>query len=542
MNRLFLLYKYFFIILFFFTIRPVCYGNTRAHCENLYELAVKEYGNKNYAKSLEYLLQVKELSTSNGWSDILARSLNNMGLVYMHILDYEKAMECYLDGYEIVLNGGYELTELSILSNLAQLCFVNKELDKAIEYLDKAYIIAYKLNDTVRIGRLAINVAIVANETGEYDKASLYLDDAISILGSNDGYPLSLLKARLEKVKNLYLRENYEKAEKLSLEILEGLYDSKYNEEKSLLELFLSQIYEKKKESKKAIYYGHQALGSNPSLTLRIRIYDQLANLYKENNLYQQAFQYQDSLLLAKDSLSHLNDNSRVENMQVRLALIDSEKKLEENKSKQKSERAIFIFVLIIALILIWVLRIQLKTNRQKRSFELEKEKNEKLLLEKQLKEQETLALLEQERLNNEIDAMNRQLTAKVLLQSNRNELIGEIIDKLSGVSDPGESIELESIIRQLKQQMKESTDWDSFLAYFEQINPAFLSLLKEKHSDLTANDIRLLSYIYINLDTKEISKLLNITTDHCRKKKQRLAKKMNLPVSGIYDYLVSIF
>ena len=183
----------------------------------------------------------------------------------------------------------------------------------------------------------------------------------------------------------------------------------------------------------------------------------------------------------------------------------------------------------------------QLKEEKTLALLKQEQFNNEKLVLEQKLKEQETLALLQQKELNNEIDIKNRQLITKILLQSSRNALIEEIISTLSDISDKTINPILESVVRKLGTELKETDDWNVFFTYFERINPSFLSSLKEKHPDLTTHEIRLISYIYLDLETKEIASLLNITFDSCKKRKQRLAQKMNIITSELYRYLTNL-
>ena len=173
--------------------------------------------------------------------------------------------------------------------------------------------------------------------------------------------------------------------------------------------------------------------------------------------------------------------------------------------------------------------------NRQKiAELELIEEKHNQIVLKQQLKENE-------ERLSKEIEAKNRELATKVLFQSSRNELIEEIITHLSSIlSSQWKDDMLGLTIQQLKRQLKESNEWEGFLVYFEQINPEFLSALKRKHSDLTADEVRFLSYIYMGLSSKEIAQLSNITFAHYRKKKQRIATKMEIDTRILYHYLVN--
>jgi len=541
MKRHNIVFKIGFVFLLFLVVFPRCYGDARSDCEELFDLHIKEYKSRNFTISLEYLKKIETLSIENKLLDIQVRMLNSFGLVYMHVWDYDKAMACFLKGHEIAVEIEDKSLELSILSNIAQWYFLNKELDKAADFLEKSYEIARNINDTIRMSRVAINIAIIANEIGDLGKAEQYLDLSIQRLENIPNYTSSLIKAKIEKIRNFYLKEDYDSALELAFQLTEQEQKIEYEEDKSILYFWLSKLYSKKGDTERAIFFAQEALTINHGLVVRIDILQHLSQLYKNNNLPLFALLYQDSLLLTKDSLERLNDMNRIENMQVRLDLINSEKALNEHKAKQKTERIIYAFVIIIAVILIWMLRLQLRRNKLRKYLELQIEKKEKLMLEQQLREQEALSLLEKEKLNNEINEKNRQLTAKVLVQSGKNETIGGVIEKLSIISAQGKNIELDLIINQLKMQLKESSEWDGFLTYFEQANPSFLLLLNERYPDLSSGDIRLLSYIYINLDTKEIAKLLNITHDHCRKKKQRLAKKIGIPTTELHSYLINL-
>jgi hypothetical protein len=569
--RFFNFYKILLLISFIYINES--HGNSLVYYQNILEQSGKEYMAGNYAKSLEYLIEVKTFAEVNNHIELQMHALNNMGIVYTGILDYEKAIECYLEAYQIAIKEQDKRLEMTILSNISELYSINNEPDKAKEYVEKAFEGAIQIKDSLRAGRYAINFASFANQTGDLIQAEKYIDIAMSMLEGQTGDPSLLIITKLAKVENLYLKKEYNKAEQLAVEALDEVYKIKNNELKLENLLLLSKINQQKNNIPKAINYAKECFDYQPKLPVLIEIYQQLSDLSRMSNSLALALEYQDLAVLMKDSLAKITDMSRVANNQIRFDLINSEKELAENRAKQKSERKFFIFattfVIILILILLWIFRIRSIKNKQYKiisELELDKGKNNKLLLEQQLKEQETLALLaqeqlnneklllrqqlheqevlsslEQERLNNEIDLRNRQLMSKILFQSERNELIKEIVDTLSSIPDYGENKILYSVIRQLKLQLKESSDWDSFLTYFEQINPSFVSCLKKHHPDLTINEIRLLSYMYLNLDTKEISKLLNITPNYCRKKKQRISKKINIPTSDIYDYIINL-
>ena len=227
-----------------------------------------------------------------------------------------------------------------------------------------------------------------------------------------------------------------------------------------------------------------------------------------------------------------------------------------ENQKLLQSERKVFYIVLTAAIIIIlliaWALRNSYIKGKQRKiihsrsqevmTLELEKEKSDKLLLEKKLKEEEARALLEEERLKNEIESRNRKLSAKALHLIERNELLASIVVDLEASQGLEQESKLRAYIRKLKGLIKSDNEWEDFIKHFEEVNQGFLSDVKEKHPELNANDLRFISYVYMNLTTKEIAAILSITAGACRKRKERISKKMNLTDSSkLYDYLSTI-
>ncbi len=574
------------ILLLFFMLFTYGTGyessNTREYCQRLLDSAKQERTRENFAKYIEISTEAKKLAETNNWTDLKAKALNSLAVAYQLMADYENAIKYYLEAYQIIIKESseeYKLEELKILNNISALYFLNKDFDKAKEYVNKAYQEAIQLQDSLKTGIYAANLASLANKTGELKEAEQYLNIAVTMLKNKEKDLDYLLKS--VRMETLYLEGEYNKAEELALNILH--LKNLENDFKVETLLYLSRIYQQEKEYPKAIRVAKEALAGCSKLPLTLEIYEHLSKLYLDINDPYSSVRYLDSLIIAKDSLAKIMEENNIMANQVKFELLGSEKLLAENKAKQKAERILFIFVLVFMLILtailIWMFRIRsAKTKQQKiimekeqliTKLELEKEKSrkmileqqlkeqetsalleqeksdnerkEKLLLERKLKEQEVFALLEQERLNNEIDAKNKQLTAEFMIQSSKKTLIDDITAQLCDISPHVKSPLVDSMIRQLKIQSKELIGYDGFLIYFEKINPVFLSSLREKHPNLTVNEIRFLSYIYLDLEMKEIASLMNISLEGCRKKKQRLAIKMELETTELYTYLINL-
>ena len=503
----------------FIHIYTVSYGNTREECENLLNRSKAQRTEKKYVEALENLFKAKMIAEEKKWDDLEIKILNAMGLVYSDIFDYSKAMDYYIKGYQIAMDKSDENGKMLLLNNIGVLYSAEKNYEKSQEYIKQAYCIAKQLNDTFKIARFATNLAIIAHKTDKTELAENYLKISFNVLKNNPD-DLDYLFAQIVKTENYLYKKAYDSAEKLALKLIGQVDNIQIDNVKAQFLLIFSKIYQEKKDFQQAIYFAEKSLNADPKLTTKVEIYEDLAKIYQEKNMLSLALQYKDSVILLNDSLNHLDDLNRTANNQIRFDLLHLENKFLANQEKQRMEHILFMcvfgFFVLLLLVSIWIFRMRLK-------------------------EQKMSALLNEAKLGKEIETKNRELAAKVLFQSNRNELIKEIIDKLSAAI-PNKLLNdnLELAIQQLKMQLKNSTEWEGFLIYFERINSEFLAALKKKHPQLTADEIRFLSYIYIGLSSKEIATLSNITPEHYRQKKHRLAAKLDVDTAVLYSYLVN--
>ncbi|MFY9241816.1 MAG: hypothetical protein WAO74_02180 [Polaribacter sp.] len=69
----------------------------------------------------------------------------------------------------------------------------------------------------------------------------------------------------------------------------------------------------------------------------------------------------------------------------------------------------------------------------------------------------------------------------------------------------------------------------ETFFLNFEKLYPNFKNSVYKIAPNLTANELKLVAFLRLNLSSKEISNLLNITTESVNKARYRLRKKLNL-------------
>lgn len=524
------------------------YPSSRPYCDSLIRKGIDSMFAKKFVPAITLLTEAQHLSAEKHWQKQLFLATNNIGLTYYFMLDYGEALRNYLSAYNIAMEEKDATLEMTVLNNIAILYSKEKNFDKAIEYFLKAYNIAREKKDKIRIGNYALNLGIVHNEMHKLEKAREYLREATTYLQDD---ARRLLSAQYSYAQNQFQQGNIIEAGQLATRLFSTARDSGYRDEQITICTLLASVKLKENNPDQAIFYANEALARSPNLEEKIEIHQTLSDVHFKNHAFALALAHKDSVLRFRDSINTVKNGQLFENSKLKFELLNSKHTLSLNEAQLSSQRRLLYtalaFMAIIIAFFIWLIRIKTVENRQKAviaershkimALEIENEKSQKLLLEEQLKEKETAALLEQERLKNEIEIRNRKLSAKALYLSGRNELIDEIITTLSKMPDL--SKDSTRHISQLKSYLRTDDEWDDFSTHFQEVNQGFLNALRHNHPNLTSNDVRFLSYIYMNLNTKEIASLLNITPEGCRKRKERITKKMQLADNtSLFGYL----
>lgn len=521
-------------------------AQTEQECEKLIEQGIEKMFNKEHTQSLELLVKAKTMAEANGWNKESFRATNNIGANYYLMLDYGEALKYYLEAYEIAIEISDNSQVMTVLNNIAILYFQERNNEKAYDYFLKAYNIAKDNKLEEKKGLYATNLGLVLNKLKKTDEAAIYINEAVSLVKNDSNNSLMVKMAFAE---NRMLKGFNDEAEKTALSILPELKGEEQIENKIFTLLILAQIQEKKNDFSKAEMYAFQARKLSYTFQDKVDTYEYLSQILAKSQKYEPSLLYKDSVIMMKDSLNAAKNTKLFENGKIKFEIQNYQYELEQSQRRLEYERKFFYTIigagLLVMILVIWIFRnnaIKHKQQEKIAELELNKERTDNLIREKQLREKEALALLEQERLKNELELKNRKLTAKEVHQSSRNELIEDVIKLLSQQPEVSRNENLSKYTRELKNHLKQDAQWESFFKHFEESNQGYIDRLKTKHPDLIASEVRFIIYVYMNLSNKEISSLLNITPQSCRKRKERISKKLQTPEGmTLYSYLSTI-
>lgn len=506
------------------------------YCDSLIRSGIDVMWKKNHVKSLELLTEARTLAEKNRWHKQMFLAQNNIGCNYYMMLDYGEALKQYLESYKIAIKYLDTAHEMTVLNNIAILYSKEKKFRKANDYFLKAYRIAKKNNDSIKIGLYSLNLGSLANEENRLQEARNYLDQSLRYTQ----HPQVSIPAQITLCVNDLLLGHPQKARLSAEKLFYNLKNEENNDNRLLLSSIIAKTYLKENNLVSALQWTNNTLSEKPDLENKRELFGLLADIYFRLKTYNLAFQYKDSINAADNKLNVIKNGKLFESSEVKFQIQNYKKEISEKESKIKNERKIFYSILASIIfgiiILLVVFRNHLIKNKQSRliaqrdkeiiEFKLQKETAcNSLLIEK-----EKTALLEQERLKKEIELRNQKISSKSLYLSGRNQLLEEILKSLSKAPELSENRVLINDVKALKAHLKIDDDWDDFIRHFEEVNQGFIKNLTAKHPQLTTTDIRYISYVYMNLNTKEIATMLNITLEACRKRKERIEKRMNLP------------
>lgn len=180
-----------------------------------------------------------------------------------------------------------------------------------------------------------------------------------------------------------------------------------------------------------------------------------------------------------------------------------------------------FVYILILMAVvgfIYWLNRLKLKKHR--------------FLLEQKFKKehQERLNKIEKERLLHEINSKRKELANSTLISAKKNEVLMEIQGELSKDKEKfSNQFRLKHIMNKINNAIKSKDEWKVYETNFNELHEDFFKELLTNYPKLSNKDLKLCSYLKMNLSSKEIAPLMGISVRGVEVHRYRLRKKMDL-------------
>ena len=194
----------------------------------------------------------------------------------------------------------------------------------------------------------------------------------------------------------------------------------------------------------------------------------------------------------------------------------------------------VFLFILLI-LFSIWLFfkRIEISKRREKlihlRTY---RQKESEFIQQSSLAEKKIIQL-NNEKLKNEMIHRDKELANQTMDLIHKNKFLAKITEELEKLkkmtSDELLRGKISSLITKIDKDVDHDKQWEVFETAFDDVHEDFLNRLKSRYPTLTPKELRLCAYLRMNISTKEIAPLMNISIRGVEICRYRVRKKLNI-------------
>lgn len=432
-----------------------------------------------YNLALENALKAEKIYTDKKLSMDLNQNRLVIASVYGEMKDTVNAIDYHKKTLKFFENESQKRQYASTLNLILALQLPNKEKNEENEKLiDELVEISSSLKDESLIGDAQEKKAQFMLVNGNVNEAKTIFE---SLLNKNDSYSLAYVNMYLGET--LILLKDYTNA-------LEHLNTSKIEADKNNLDALKPKIH-------KLMSQAYQAIGNFENGLKHYKIHKKL-----EDNI---------SSTEINNRFSELQTIYETEKKEAEITLQEKEIKTlnvqAENDKLIKTLYGIGMFsFLSIAGLLYFGFKQRIKKNK------IEREKQEEIYKQ-------------------EIAFKKKELASQTLHLVQKNTFIQELKENLEKIKKSPElfKVEFRRLVMLLKKESAEDKDWEVFKSYFSEVHNNFDNKIKAIAKDITEKEVRLASFLRMNLSTKEIASMLNVLPDSVLKSKYRLKKKLKL-------------
>ncbi len=516
-------------------------GNDSLTARSYYLLGIIHYYKGNHLLSAEFYRKGLETSLAVENQEFASALWNNLGIIYEYENDFEKALEAYLNSLQLAENLGDSLSIFQSYINIGLLYVWLSDYKESEVYLNKALDYFYQTENDNHIGLCYHNLAILYTNSGKPEKVIEAYNQAIEYYGKIENL-LEHSSASHDKIDFLLENENFSDA-KQELEKAARLVEKVSNPYSRGNFYFLKGKYSflAEKDYPEAEKYFWEALSLLESSNARkqqLNAYLMLTKLYAATGNTNEHSQ----VLSRYNELLQQNSNEKTSGNIAQLRTLYEVNKKEKQileLTNQKQQQALLKAYLIIALIgavvigmvLVFFQNRKIHLGRQ-RALVLENDniqritQIEKINLDKQLHEKESV------RYRLDLEKKEQELVFQTLRQANIEQLNQSINEKLKVFSNrfsrKKDRKEFSAALKEITREVSRDPLSD-FEQMFVQMHGGFYEKLLNICPELSQSELQLCALLRMNLPSKEIANLLNLSVSTIDQRRHSIRKKLGL-------------
>ena len=444
-------------------------------------------GHRNIAIKLNK--QVINLREAINDSAKLPQTYFAIGRIYQELFDYENSIVNFDEGIAIEDALGDNRLKSQLLKIKATSQIKLKQFNEA----EKSLLEALKISRAIKfksniIGSLII-LGSLEEERENYTKASSYLEEAHALMKPVNKYGVdynyNLIRGRV-----CMGTKQYKSALNYFGNCVAIAEKNKILVDLSVSKKYYSEALEMLGEHKKALEFLKKSSDAKDTITSQLRTTQAI-----EQKIIFETEKKEQQIVLQESEIIVLEKNAKISNLQKLLL-------------------GVGLFLSLIA-IGFGFYGFKQKINRNK---------------------------AEKAKLDNELEFKKKELTTHALHLAKKNEVLESLKSKAEILkTEDSNNKGYQQLIKAINFDLQDDKNWDNFSRYFEEVHQGFSRKAKQEFPDITANDLRLMALLKMNLTSREIANILSISSEGIKKARYRLRKKLYLSTEdSLEDFILA--
>ena len=436
-----------------------------------------------YSQAVKYFHKANEIFSKNDDKTNLARNLNKIGAAYYYGKQYGIARSKFQDAQDIYKKLGNKNGIATSYGLIGQTHEKIGQYQTSMKFQRLALAQYKNSKDQTGLAKIYENLGSIYEDTLPMDSALKYYSLALNLNKANHN-------------------------ETAQLEIINNIGD----------------VYRKTGRYKAALNYTRTARDKALKLNDQYQLsasYRDLSKTYDLMQQYDSAYHYSE---LARNIFLQIfteDNNKQLALLQTLFEIQQKDDAIERFENDRQANHYIIMATVLIIILLIALAASVISRQRLK------------IRNEQKLNEQnQSLYETQKSAINAELELKSKELTSNTLHVIQSNQFLDELrAEMLQMVKDDkrDQKKQLQQIVNKINQNISHDNHWKEFSNMFEQIHQTFFDNLKKYCDDLTANDLRLVALIKMNLSSKDMALLFGISQDSLRVARYRLRKKLNI-------------
>ena len=461
-------------------------------------------------------------------STMLLRFYSMQAGVHINQTNYKAGIISALKSLELADKLNNRVRKGHALKDLADLYHYTGNEEQAIKYEKEALVIYEEMNDKIFIANILNDLGNTHYGLGKYNKALNYLQRGLSIseeIEANSIIAISCSNMGKTLVKFGRIKEaiNYfERSHHISRDV------TKVPRNEVWALKHLGDAYNRLNQPQKALAFLNKAIKISDSIGIRDDLYGSYLNRSKSYELLgnlNSAFEDFKKFEAVKDTVYNIEKNKEIERL---TAVFETEKKEQqivlqekeitvlEQEAKISTQQRLLLgggMALSVLALCFGFYGFRQKTRRNK---------------------------LEKEKVEAELEFKKKELTTHALHLAKKNEVLENVKLKAKALkTTEGGGREYQQLIQTINFDQQDDKNWENFTQYFEQVHTDFSRTVRERYPEVTKNELRLMALLKMNMSTKEIANILNISIAGVKKARNRLRKKLEITPEESLEELV---